>query len=180
MMNDNLSPIDWAKRPLQKYADFSGRAPRSELWWFILFILIAAIVSTIVDDLLGLKVVGPYGVLTLVLMLGVLVPNIAVQVRRLHDTDRSGWWVAIFYGIYAAFLAMVAPAMMAMQSAADSSTPVSPAIPAMGAGAGLLGLVMLIYCVVLIVFYCQRGTAGDNRYGPDPQTTPIAPQRTVV
>jgi uncharacterized membrane protein YhaH (DUF805 family) len=91
-----MSPIDWAMRPLQKYADFSGRAPRAEYWWFYLLIIVAYVVATILDSVLGLgQTVGPYGVVAALAMLAVLIPSIAAGVRRLHDTDRSGWWLLI-------------------------------------------------------------------------------------
>jgi uncharacterized membrane protein YhaH (DUF805 family) len=91
-----MSPIDWAMRPLQKYADFSGRAPRAEYWWFYLLIIVLYVVATIVDSILGLEgTAGPYGLITALAMVAVLVPSIAAGVRRLHDTDRSGWWLLI-------------------------------------------------------------------------------------
>ena len=54
-MNPNMTPIDWAKRPLQKYADFSGRAPRAEYWWFYLFVVLGCIAASIIDSILGLR-----------------------------------------------------------------------------------------------------------------------------
>ena len=87
-----MSPLDWATRPLRKYADFSGRAPRAEYWWFYLLIIIGYVIATILDSMLGLgQMVGPYGVLMCVFALAILVPSIAAGIRRLHDTDRSGW-----------------------------------------------------------------------------------------
>jgi uncharacterized membrane protein YhaH (DUF805 family) len=95
-MNSNLSPIDWAKRPIQKYADFSGRAPRAEYWWFVLAVLIVEMVAMMLDSMLGMSgMIGPYGPLLSLLMLGLLIPSIAVGIRRLHDTGRSGWWLLI-------------------------------------------------------------------------------------
>lgn len=92
----DLSPIDWALRPLKHYADFSGRAPRAEYWWFVLFVLIAEILIMVLDAILGLNnVVGAYGLLVTLFILGVIVPHIALGVRRLHDTDHSGWWLFI-------------------------------------------------------------------------------------
>ena len=91
-----MSPIDWAMRPLQKYADFSGRAPRAEYWWFYLMVIIGYFVASILDSIVGTGgILGPYGVLTMVVALGLLLPLIAAGVRRLHDTDRSGWWLLI-------------------------------------------------------------------------------------
>ena len=91
-----MSPIDWAKRPLQKYADFTGRAPRAEYWWFYLAMVVMVIVTMIIDGMIGSNLGGSgYGFVTLLAGLAVLVPGIAVAVRRLHDTDRSGWWLLI-------------------------------------------------------------------------------------
>jgi len=91
-----MSPIDWATRPLKKYADFSGRAPRAEYWWFYLLMIIGYVIATIIDSTLGLTgSVGPYGIVMAVFALAMLIPSIAAGIRRLHDTDRSGWWLLI-------------------------------------------------------------------------------------
>jgi uncharacterized membrane protein YhaH (DUF805 family) len=91
-----MSPIDWAMRPLTKYADSSGRAPRAEYWWFYLLSVVAYIVATILDSILGNGgALGSYGLVSILVMLALLVPSLAAGVRRLHDTDRSGWWLLI-------------------------------------------------------------------------------------
>ena len=93
-----MSPIDWAMRPLKKYADFSGRAPRAEYWWFYLFMIILYCVAMILDGMSGGGFGGtPYGLFTAILALGLIIPGLAVSVRRLHDTDRSGWWLLISF-----------------------------------------------------------------------------------
>jgi uncharacterized membrane protein YhaH (DUF805 family) len=83
---------------LNKYATFSGRARRSEYWWWYLFVTIVFLVAGILDRAVGLT----YGDLTLgggwiatIAAIVFLVPNLAVAVRRLHDTGRSGWWLLI-------------------------------------------------------------------------------------
>jgi len=76
-----------------KYAKFDGRAGRPEYWFFILFNIIALVALAGLAQIPRVGVV--FGVLYLVYALGVLVPGIAVTLRRLHDTDRSGWWVLI-------------------------------------------------------------------------------------
>ena len=90
-----MTPIDYALTPLRKYADFSGRARRAEYWWFYLLMIIGYVVATILDSLVGLEVFGPYGILTSIFGLAMIVPSLAAGVRRLHDTDRSGWWLLI-------------------------------------------------------------------------------------
>ncbi len=68
------------------YADFNGRAKRTEFWMFILFNWIASIIVGVIGYALGIPVISTiYG-------LAVLVPTLAVGARRLHDTGRSGWW----------------------------------------------------------------------------------------
>lgn len=83
---------------LKKYAVFDGRAQRKEYWLFVLFNLIVSIVLTIVDRLTG-TYSADYGMgaLGAVYALAVLLPGIGVSVRRLHDTDRSGWWLLIVF-----------------------------------------------------------------------------------
>jgi uncharacterized membrane protein YhaH (DUF805 family) len=158
-MNSNMTPVDWAKRPLQKYADFSGRAPRAEYWWFFLATIIAYILATIIDSILGLNhmVMGVYGPIAVLLWLAVLVPSLAVGVRRLHDTDRSGWWLLAPIIPYALGFVLGGGAMMAGGGNM--------------AGFGIAAVFLLIgfvAAIVLLVFYCLAGTPGDNRYGPNP------------
>jgi uncharacterized membrane protein YhaH (DUF805 family) len=106
---------------LNKYATFSGRAQRSEYWYFFLLMIIVNIVASVLDS----AIFGDIPVLYLIATLALLVPSIAAAVRRLHDTDRSGWWL-------------------------------------------LLGFIPVVGDIVLIVFFCQRGTVGSNQFGPDP------------
>ena len=89
--------MEWMLMPLKRYADFSGRSRRKEYWMFVLGVFIAAIVLSIVEGILGLSgmVGGVYGPLTTILLLGVIIPSIAVQVRRFHDQDKSGWFVLL-------------------------------------------------------------------------------------
>lgn len=88
--------MDWYVTVLKKYAVFSGRAQRAEYWYFILFNLLVMIGLAIVDSTTG-SFSGDMGMglLSGLYYLGVLVPSVAVTVRRLHDTSRSGWWLLI-------------------------------------------------------------------------------------
>jgi uncharacterized membrane protein YhaH (DUF805 family) len=85
----------------QKYVTFSGRASRSEFWWFVLFIVLGGIVFSIIDLMLfgtttttsnSVSSESDFAPLSTLFSLATLLPNISVSVRRLHDTDRSGWW----------------------------------------------------------------------------------------
>ncbi len=89
--------MKWYLKVLKQYADFTGRARRTEYWMFILFNMIFALVATILDNLLGLKFTPkiPYGFIYLIYALVTFIPGLAVMVRRLHDVDKSGWWFLI-------------------------------------------------------------------------------------
>ncbi len=125
----------------KKYATFSGRASRSEFWWFFLFIYVVGIILLVIDGVLGFQIgaqevmignnptqlpgIGPLG---LVWSLATLLPGIGVMVRRVHDSDKSGWLV-------------------------------------------LLGYVLTLACgigaILLLVLALLKSTPGDNKYGPD-------------
>jgi uncharacterized membrane protein YhaH (DUF805 family) len=81
---------------LKKYAVFSGRSRRMEFWYFVLFNIIVAVVLALIDTLLGTTTgVSSFGLLSGIYSLAVLIPTLAVTVRRLHDIDRTGWWILI-------------------------------------------------------------------------------------
>jgi uncharacterized membrane protein YhaH (DUF805 family) len=88
--------LSWYLEALKKYAVFSGRSRRREYWYFVLFNIIVSIVLGWIDALLGTR--GSYagaGLLSGIYGLAVIIPSLAVTVRRLHDIDRSGWWILI-------------------------------------------------------------------------------------
>ena len=114
--------MEYMLLPLKRCFDFSGRSRRKEYWMFVLFLVIGQVVTSILDTALGLggttTAVSDYsdgaasasfsssgGVLTTVFVLVMLVPGIAVAIRRAHDQDKSGWFVLIpFYGLIMMFL----------------------------------------------------------------------------
>ena len=81
--------MNWYLDVLKKYAVFDGRARRMEFWMFTLFSFIIAVVLSCIEYALGI-----FG-LSALYSLAVLLPTIGVSIRRLHDTDRSGWWLLI-------------------------------------------------------------------------------------
>ena len=88
--------MNWYLEVLKKYAVFSGRSRRAEYWYFVLVNLIVVIVLSLIDTLLGtFNVVQGVGLLSGIYGLAVLIPSLAVTVRRLHDIDRTGWWIFI-------------------------------------------------------------------------------------
>ena len=82
--------LDWMLMPYKRYVDFAGRSRRKEYWMFVLFNILISFVLYFIEGLAG----GP-GVVGGLYSLAVLIPSIAVGVRRLHDTNRTGWWLLI-------------------------------------------------------------------------------------
>lgn len=162
--------MEWMILPLKRYVDFSGRSRRKEFWMWVLFLVIVEIVLTILDGALGLggrgvtgstvhdaNRVGAFvhtsgGILSGLFALAVLVPNLAVQVRRLHDLDRTGWWIVL-------------PILLYVLGAILLLVPGAPA-PAIVGGVLMLG--GFVAAIVLLVWFCLPGTAGPNRFGGDP------------
>lgn len=101
-----------------KYVEFGGRASRSEYWYWTLFAVLVTVIGNIIDGVLGINAVS------MIVGLGLLLPGLAVSARRLHDIDRTFWWVLLAFTV--------------------------------------IGTLVLIY------WACLRGTAGPNRFGPDP------------
>ena len=168
---NSLSPIQWALLPLKKYATFSGRAPRAEFWWFFLFVMIiyfAMVIAAFViiggamaQSQSPLGMIGAFGIVGIFIglfWLAIIIPTIAVQVRRIHDLDRSGWWVGAYYIVYLVYM---------VTSFATAASGGEPTI-----GGSLVALIIALgffaYSIVLLIFYCLAGTKGANRYGPDP------------
>lgn len=88
--------MNWYLHVLKNYATFSGRARRKEYWMFFLISALISIVLTLLDILLGTySMEYEAGLFSGLYSLLILIPSIAVVVRRLHDTDRSGWWILI-------------------------------------------------------------------------------------
>ena len=88
--------MKWYLEVLKKYAVFSGRARRKEYWFFVLFNIIISIVLAVIDGVTGsFSPEAGMGLLGGIYTLAVLIPGIAVSVRRLHDTERSGGWLLI-------------------------------------------------------------------------------------
>ncbi|HYC47788.1 MAG TPA: DUF805 domain-containing protein [Burkholderiales bacterium] len=81
--------MNWYLKVLKQYVDFSGRAQRMEFWMFALINLIIVIVLGVIDSF----ITG--GLIYMIYVLAVFLPYLAVGVRRLHDTGRSGWWLLI-------------------------------------------------------------------------------------
>ena len=86
--------MSWYFQVLKRYAVFGERSQRMEYWMFSLFYIIFGILIGIIDGLLGAGGEGG-GLLSLLFILGMTIPSLAVTFRRLHDTDHSGWWLLV-------------------------------------------------------------------------------------
>jgi uncharacterized membrane protein YhaH (DUF805 family) len=164
--------MEWMLLPLKRYADFSGRSRRKEFWFWVLAVIIVSVVLMLIDSALGLggrsaldSSNGPGsiyysaglhgGVLTGLFSLAILIPNIAVAVRRLHDTNRTGWWI----------LLPALPYLLGFILALAGAFSMNPLLAVIGGGLVFIGF---ICAIVVIVWYCLPGTKGPNTYGEDP------------
>ncbi len=112
--------MEAVKSVFSRYVDFQGRSPRSEYWWFSLFVILFVLVM-----MLATMVIPFLAILLLIFYLGIILPMLAVTIRRLHDLDKSGWWIFI-------------------------------------------QLVPIVGPLLLLYWFCTKGTDGDNQFGPDP------------
>ncbi|MFT4943992.1 MAG: uncharacterized membrane protein YhaH (DUF805 family) [Flavobacteriales bacterium] len=88
--------MNWYLKVLKQYADFNGRARRKEYWMFVLFNTIFSILAMIFDNVFGIAIEGiGYGPIYLLYVLAMMIPSLAVAVRRLHDVGKSGWMILI-------------------------------------------------------------------------------------
>ena len=90
-MSQNISFAEAVKSCFNKYADFNGRSPRAEYWYFALFNVAVVMVLAVLGAIIGKLFMYVY----YTYVLAILVPSIAVSIRRMHDIGRSGWWVLI-------------------------------------------------------------------------------------
>jgi uncharacterized membrane protein YhaH (DUF805 family) len=142
--------MDWMLMPLRRYAEFSGRSRRKEYWMYVLLLVIVSVVATLIDSALGMaQMVGPYGPLTALIIVGTFIPSLAVGIRRLHDTNRSGWWMLLGIVPYALSIALLLSGNLAM--------------------AGIVAILSLICAIGLLVLMVLEGTKGPNDYGADPK-----------
>ena len=92
---------------MNNYANFSGRASRSEFWWWTLFYFLAAISVSFIDLIIGIELIPGYGPFGIILIIGLFLPNFGIIFRRLHDTGRSGWWYWILLVPCVGFIVLI-------------------------------------------------------------------------
>ena len=184
--------MNWMLMPLKRYADFSGRSRRMEFWmWQVFKFLVGSVFMVIFMVVFGAafasigskdpnqidtsQLIAASGAVLVIWMiymlfcLAILIPDIAVGVRRLHDTNRSGWWLlAPIASYFIGIMMVVATAGIGASMATDDQ--VGTGLLATG---GIIGLVVMLVTLglvlTLLVFWFLDGTPGPNRYGPDPK-----------
>ncbi len=185
-------------QPLARYADFNGRSRRSEYWLWALFMFLLNLVLTIIQYSIMFSSAGmmhdgamtggagaAFGaamlinLLKFVVFLGLVVPTIAVAVRRMHDINRTGWWI-----VFPTVVSLIAVVVVFSVNGADLFRQISELSKAGNSGDPSASLAMffnimrlflwvfvptLAAKVVTFVFRVTEGTKGPNRYGPDPK-----------
>ena len=87
--------MNWYLDAWKNYVTFTGRSRRKAYWMFVLFNIIAAVLAGVIDNVLGLAGKDGYGPISGLYSLAVFIPGLALAIRRLHDTGRTGWWMLL-------------------------------------------------------------------------------------
>jgi uncharacterized membrane protein YhaH (DUF805 family) len=174
-----LEPVEAVKTCFRKFFDFTGRARRSEYWWFYLFTLIVSWCFSF------LGIIHPY-VSYLGLLVGVVlwIPTYSAMTRRLHDTGHSGWWIVAMFVllliVYGCIAAVFMPYASELMGAADNAEMINIMMDALeGAKGGdattpmliavFTGLAMMVIGIIVLVFSIMDSHPGENKYGPSPK-----------
>ena len=152
-----MNPIEAVTSVFRNFANFNGRAQRSEFWWFVLFSFISQFILNF------FPVLGP------IYALALLLPSLAVTARRLHDTNRTAWWMLLYLIPVLGFIVLLIIALALLGTNAFDPWEASDV------EWGVIGILFLVWLlvsiaswIVLLVFQILPGTVGPNRYGPDP------------
>ena len=179
------------KTCFKKFFDFTGRARRSEYWWFVLFEVIIAIVWSFLCLFVSIGLLfssdapemflSNYWILLGVMVLPCLLlcfPQYAAMTRRLHDTGRSGWWVVasvilgiVYSGLYLKILLPMNSAIISGEELPQGG-PIAVALqdsPGLLAAYGILALASLVLSIIILVFTVQDSHREENKYGPSPK-----------
>jgi uncharacterized membrane protein YhaH (DUF805 family) len=147
--------VEAVKTCFQKYITFSGRASRSEYWYFFLFNILVGLLVMVIMAVTKLTLLGN------LYTLAMLVPGTSAAVRRLHDKNRNGWW---YFPVLAWFLLTLVFPYFKVE--ALSENPIE--LIAIQSSILLIILLGAFYSLILLIWFCRKGTEGDNRFGPDP------------
>ena len=172
-----MDPITAVKTCFKKYFDFTGRARRSEFWWFMLFGFIIS------SGLSYLGMIMPFvGYVSWAFTLVMIIPVLAALSRRLHDTNRGTWWVVLMaillVGYYGSAIALIGSNFTALASSTNvedimgMASEIVDAIqtsPMLATIMSACALGVLLLTLVLLIFTIIDSKWGENKYGPSPK-----------
>lgn len=151
-------------RGFRNYITFSGRATRAEYWWFFLF-----------GQLIGLASIVPIvgWLVSIIGFLVLIIPQISISVRRLHDIGKSGWWVLVWYGTlilgWVFFLIEFFKELIGLEESGKTDTEIEAILQNWWIWFGILGLASIAIMIWWILWFVKKGEKGPNKYGPDPR-----------
>ncbi len=179
-----MEPVEAVKTCLRKFFDFTGRARRSEYWWFILFYLIVALVWIFLSSFFmavgfefssvnegPVKTMVKSSTLMLVPILIFIIPSYAAQTRRLHDSGHSGWWIVASFAVSLVYVisyyfALMKPILDSESAGRGFNENLSPTWMVV---VGILSIISIVLSIVILVFTIQDSEPGENKYGPSPK-----------
>lgn len=172
-----MDPVTAVKTCLKKFFDFKGRARRSEFWWFVLFVLIVSSVLSFFGMLSPIV-----GYVSMAFGLAMLIPELAVLCRRLHDTGRGSWWVVLLVllwaGYYGSFATLIGSNFSNLENATNPEDVMEMAremadsvqsSPGLATTMVLCSLCAIILIIILIIFAVKDSDWTENKYGPSPK-----------
>ena len=148
--------------------DFDGRSRRSAYWWFALFIVLGGAVSNIIDDYVAVPGLETWPVIYYIFYAVVVLPDLSLGMRRLHDTGRRGWlyviWIIVSYG------SILLPEPNYEINIPDGETVSAWDLIGYGMIYNIITVFIFLGLMILIIFLLTRDSqSGLNRYGPNPK-----------
>jgi uncharacterized membrane protein YhaH (DUF805 family) len=160
------------KTCLAKYVSFSGRASRPEYWWFALFVILGAVLFSLIDSAVFGSSSESGSPLASIFQLAMFLPLTAAGWRRLHDSGRPGWWILLPMLASILFVVVLLGGVMIFggleRAGADAEALRGPASLLGVTGLAIASIVQLVLAVLMIWWLTRPSDTGDNAYGPRP------------
>ncbi len=165
--------VDATRTCLSKFATFSGRASRPEYWWFLLAVVIASVVLSLVDSMLFGTAEKGGQPLTGIFQLVMFVPILAAAWRRLQDSGRPGWYALVPMLFSLAFVVFTFLGIFFISIAVEGGEPAGEqtrgALSLIGvSGLMIMGVIQLAVTIMMLWWLTRPSDAGVNAYGPPP------------